>query len=273
MGFRMANIDAVNELITAIDYDRFEVLEACHDPAVTFHSFRGPILHDNIAVGDWHRQFQRNYADLEYTENELIEQDNRVAVRTTLSAKGYDWRPFTQRAVDVLELGSDQGITARRLYAMLRDVEFERAVLAALSAAAGAKGGSASATRGIAEKYVAALSAGDADALKELLHDKCAVADSVYGIDAGPDRTVGILASVPRPAFGFLRANGVVAGDTSALVELSYDPSRPRMAHWLRILDGKVAFIEVYWMLREIGLNPFEEYRKDRHMRKAIFPI
>lgn len=269
----MSNIDAVNELITAIDYDRFEVLEACHDPAVTFHSFRGPNLHDSIAVGDWHRQFQRNYADLEYTQNEIIEQDNRAAVRTTMSAKGYDWRPFTQRAIDVLELGGDQAIVSRRLYAMLRDVEFERAVQTAFTAASAAKGGSASATKGIVDRYLTALLARDADALKEVLHEKCAIADSVYGIDAGPARTTEILESVPRPAFGLMRSIGVIAGATSALVELSYDPSRPRLAHWLRILDGKVAFIEVYWMLREIGLNPFEEYSHDRHQRKVILPI
>jgi hypothetical protein len=273
MGSGMSQIDAVNELITAVNFDRFEEIEACHDPAVSFHSFRGPILNDSIAVGDWHRQFQRNYADLSYTENEYIEQGNVVAVRTTLTAKGYDWRPFEQRAVDVFVLGEDQGIVQRRLYAMLRDIELDRPVATAHSAAMAAKGGAVSGTKGILDKFYAAVLAQDADAMKELLHDKAAIIDSVYGIDAGPARVLEILTSVPRPAFGVLRVTGAFAGENAGIVELSYDAARPRVAHWVRILDGKVALIEVYWMLREIGMNPFEEYSRDRHRRQVILPI
>lgn len=269
----MSHIDAVNELIDAINRDRFDLIEAMHNDDVNFHSFRGPILNDAVAVGDWHRLFHRNYADLTYTENEFVEEGNVVAVRTTFEAKGYDWRRFTQRALDVFELSEDGGVQRRRLYAMLRDIEFDKPVNSAYEYAVGTKGGSASATRNVVTRFFDALMSGDGDAAKELIHDKCAVIDSVYGIAAGKDAIVEVWQSVPKPAFGTLRITRIVAGGTAALVEFSFDGSRPRFAQWVRVADEKITVVESYWMLREAGFNPAEEYRNDRHLKKVILPI
>jgi hypothetical protein len=59
-------------------------------------------------------------------------------------------------------------------------------------------------------------------------------------------------------------------GDHTALLEEAIDPSRPRVALWLRIVDGKVAVVETYWMLREIGVMPES---KTRHPKQVILPI
>jgi hypothetical protein len=71
---------------------------------------------------------------------------------------------------------------------------------------------------------------------------------------------------------GQLRVTGILAGDRDALVELAIDPSRPRFAAWVRTVDGKIAVIERYAMLRELGVNPFENLASDRHARSPIFP-
>lgn len=269
----MSHIDAVNELIDAINRDRFDLIEAMHNDDVNFHSFRGPILNDAVAVGDWHRLFHRNYADLTYTENEFLEENDTVAVRTTLDAKGYDWRRFTQRAVDVIELSEDGGVRRRRLYAMLRDLEFDKPTNSAYEYALETKGGSAAATAALVTKFYDALFAADADAAKELIHDKCAVIDSIYGIAAGKDAIVETWQAIPKPAFGTLRITKTVTGGNAALVEFSIDGNRPRFAQWLRVVDEKIAVVETYWMLREIGFNPAEEYANDRHLKKVILPI
>src|SRR5882762_7452175 len=66
----MSNIDAVNALITAINFDRFAEIESLHQPDAVFWSFRGPTLHDSVSIADWHREFLRDYADCSYTELE-----------------------------------------------------------------------------------------------------------------------------------------------------------------------------------------------------------
>ena len=40
----------------------------------------------------------------------------------------------------------------------------------------------------------------------------------------------------------------------------------------MRVVEGKVLVIERHWMLREIGINPFVEYARDRHRRQVILP-
>ncbi len=269
----MSHIDAVNELIDAINRDRFDLIEAIHNDDVNFHSFRGPILNDAVAVGDWHRLFHNNYADLTYTENEFVEEGDKIAVRTTFDAKGYDWRRFSQRAVDVFDLTEDGGVSRRRLYAMLRDIELDKASNSAYEYALETKGGSASGTKTVVTSFYDALFAGDSDAAKELIHDKCAVIDSIYGIAAGKDAIVEVWQSIPRPAFGSLRITNIIAGGTAALVEFSLDGNRPRLAQWVRVIEDKVAVVETYWMLREAGFNSAEEYRHDRHLKKVILPI
>lgn len=269
----MTHLEAVQELIEAIDYDRFTEIEALHAPGATFHSFRGPILHDAISIGDWHREFNRNYADLTYTENELIEDGDTVAVRTTFDAKGYDFRRFSQRALDVFELDSDDLVVHRRLYAMLRDLEFEKPVQTAYDFAVETRGGSVSGTRSAVTKFYESLLGGDAEGLPDLLHDKSAYIDSVYGVAAGKDAFAEIWAMVPRPAFGAWQIAAITAGDNAAVVELVIDPTRPRLAHFVRVVEGKIAVIEAYWMIRELGMNPFEEYARDRQHRRANLPI
>lgn len=269
----MSNIDAVNALLTSINFDRFDEIEARHQPDVTFWSFRGPTLRDAVSVADWHRTFLRDYADCSYTEVEPIEQADIVAVRATLEAKGYDWRPFTQRVLEVLQMDAD-GVLERRLYGMLRDVVLDKPTNAALENALGAKGGSASATKKAVDTlYDALLGGGDLDAALEVLDPKAALIDSVYGIVNGPQNILDLLKAVPAPAFGIWRRTRTTVGASAAAVELGIDPQRPRAAHWVRMSDGKIKVIEVYWMLREIGLKPEENYARDRHQRQVILPI
>ena len=268
----MTNIDAVNALLTAIHFDRFSEIEARHQPDVTFWSFRGPTLRDSVSVADWHRTFLRDYADCSYTETEPIEQGRSVALRATLTAKGYDWRPFTQRVLEVFDV-EEEGILGRRLYGMLRDIELDKPTNAALENALGAKGGSASATKKAVDTLYDGLLAGNTEAALELFDPKAALIDSVYGIVNGPQNILDLLAATPAPAFGIWRRTNTVAGAQTAAVELAIDPQRPRAAHWVRMVDGKIKVIEVYWMLREIGLIPEENYARDRHQRRAILPI
>jgi hypothetical protein len=269
----MSNIDAVNALITAINLDRFAEIEARHLPNVTFHSFRGPILRDSVSVEEWHHQFLESYADCNYGELEYIERGNTVAVRATIEAKGYDWRRFTQRVVEVFELAEDGGVQRRRQYAMLRDIELDKPATAAMNNALEVKGDGLSKTREVAEGFYLALLSGDADAARGFLADKCALVDSVYGIVSGADGILEVLSTIPKPLIGSWRVTNVMGGQRDALVELAIDPTRPRAADWVRVVDGKIGVIEGYWMLREIGVNPFEEYSRDRHSRRAILPI
>jgi hypothetical protein len=269
----MSNIPAVNALLTAINFDRFAEIEAHHRPDAVFQSFRGPTLRDSVSIADWHREFLRDYADCNYAELEYIEEGNTVAVRATIEAKGYDWRPFTQRVIEVFEFDDRGEVAHRRLYGALRDMELDKPATAAMTDATGFKGGSASATRTTAQAFYDALLTGDADGAKELLHEKAAVIDGLYGIAHGPDTILEFLRQIPMPAFGRLRLTNLLAGDHVALAELAIDPARPRFADWVRLVDGKIRVIEGYAMLREIGVNPYENYANDRHRRQVILPI
>ncbi len=222
---------------------------------------------------DWYRDFLERYADCTYIDPELIEEGNTVAVHAVISAKGYDWREFEQNVVDVMDFDDRGLITRRRLYAQQRDVVLDKAPTAAMKAAKEADGGSQSATRKAVDAFYAAMLAGDADTAKGLIHDKSAYIDSVYGIGAGADTMLDIMAQVPQPTFGSWRITSSVAGKDAALVEMAIDASRPRAADWVRVLDGKVSVIEGFWMLREIGINPLEEYSRDRHSRRVVQPI
>lgn len=269
----MSHTDAVQAFITAINYDRFTEIEAAHHPNARFHSFRGPTLQSRLGVEQWHREFLRNYADCTYEDTEFIEQGETVVVCATLEAKGYDFRRFHQGILDVYEMTEDGLIAERRLYAMLRDIELDKPVTAAHNYARETQGGSASSTRDVVTKFYDAILASDADAARELIHEKPAIIDSVYGVAAGADAIIEVLDAPPPPLFGIPRVTNIVAGDNAALVELAVAPGRPRAAHWVRVVEGKVSVVEVYWMLREVGLNPFEEYRRERHERRAILPI
>jgi hypothetical protein len=268
----MSNIDAVNALITAINFDRFDEIEARHQPDVLFTSFRGPTLHNSVAVGDWHRSFLRDYADCNYGEIEYIEQDDTVVVRATIEAKGYDWRPFTQRIVEVMRM-EDGAVAERRMYGMLRDVELDKAATTAMTNALGYKGGSPAETRKVFEGLMAATAANDIDTAKTFFHDQAVLIDGVYGSASGFDNIEALAASRPRPAFGSERVTAACFGAHDILVESAIDPAHPRKAEWLRIVDGKIIVAEVYWMLREIGVNPYENLARDRHQRQVILPI
>lgn len=269
----MSNIPAVNALLTAINHDRFAEIEAHHASDAVFHSFRGPTLRDSVAIADWHREFLRDYADCNYTELEYVEQGNTVALRATIEAKAYDWRPFTQRIVEVFEFDDAGEISARRLYAMLRDIEIDKAATASMTDAQGFQGGSASTTKGVVDKFLTSVAAGDIDGMKEPIHDKATLIDGVYGIAHGFDNILALSGSRPQPAFGTLRVTRVLAGEHDAMLEWAIEPSRPRLAQWFRLVDGKVRVVEVYWMLREVGVNPMENYANDRHRRQVILPI
>lgn len=267
----MSNIDAVNALLTAIHFDRYAEIEARHAPDATFVSFRGPTLRDSVSIADWQRTFLRDYADCNYADPDYVESGNTVAVRATIQAKGYDWREFTQRVVEVFEFDSDGGaIVNRRMYAMLPDVEFDKPTTAAMTNALEARGGSTSGTKAAAEAYIIGLLTSDLEAAKAGLADKVALIDSVYGTANGPDNVVALASGRPRPAFGYLRATNLIAGEKDALVEIAVDPARPRSAEWIRMTDGKIGVIETYWMLREIGVALQGKWR---HTKQVILPI
>lgn len=269
----MSNIPAVNALITAINFDRFAEIEAHHRPDAVFESFRGPTLRDSVAIADWHREFLRDYADCNYTELEYLEQGSTVCVRATIEAKAYDWRPFSQRIIEVFSLDEAGEVASRRMYGMLRDIELDKTATAAMTDAAGFKGGSASSTKTAVEAFYTALLSGDAEGAKAQLHEKAACIDGVYGVANGPDTILDFLRQIPMPAFGQIRVTNIFAGEHDAVVELAIDPARPRFADWVRLVDGKIRVIEGYAMLRELGVNPYENYANDRHRRQVILPI
>lgn len=268
----MSNIESVSALLTAINFDRFGEIEARHHPDVVFTSFRGPTLHGNVEVADWHREFLRDYADCSYTDVEFVEAGDAVCARATIEAKGYDWRRFEQRVLEVFRF-EDGAVIERRVYGMLRDIEFDKATTAAMTNALGYKGGSVAETAKVIDGLAAALNARDAGAAKAVFADNPVVIDGVYGIGTGIDGMDAIAAARPKPAFGIERVTAAYAGEHNAVIESSIDPSRPRKAEWLRFVDGKVLVEEVYWMLREIGVNPYENLARERHPRQVILPI
>lgn len=266
----MSNIDYVNALITAINFDRFADIEARHNPGATFYSFRGPTLHDAVAIADWHREFLRDYADCNYKDLEYIEDGDTVAVRATIEAKGTDWRLFEQRVVEVFRF-LDGGIEERRLYAMVPDIELDKPATAAMTNATGYRGGNASTTKSAVSGFYTALLAGNKDEALGFLDAKAVLIDPLYGIASGAENIFDLFQATPRPLFGIWRATSVLAGAKDALVQLAIDPNRPRRADWVRIVDGKIMVIEAYWMFREIGVDPFME-RRAKHQRQVILP-
>lgn len=265
----MGNIDEVNALLTAINFDRFAEIEARHSPDVSFISFRGPIISSSTAVEEWQRTFLRDYADCNYAETEYIEQDDTVVVRATIEAKGYDFRPFTQRIIEVFRLEGPE-IKERHLYAMLRDVVLDKPATAALGQALEFPGGSVPQTKKLADEFYCALLKGDGDAAAACLDDKAVLIDSVYGVVQGPQAIIAQKSGLPRPMIGTERVVHSFAGAKDGCIELAIDPARPRLADWVRVVEGKIKVIESYWMLREIGVV---ETAGKRHPRQVIYPI
>lgn len=266
----MSNIDIANALFSAINRDRVAEIEALHNPDVVFSTFRGPTLRGAGAVGDWHQEFLRTYADCEYTEVEYVEQDETIAARATIVAKGYDWREFSQRVVEVFEF-EDGGIARRRQYAMPPNVEFNKPAADQLKNAAGFRGVSAATTLRVATTFYQSLVAGDIDAAKAHLDPRAVLVDGVYGTAVGPDGVVALVASQPAPAFGSWRVEKAVAGPKDAVVEMVIAP-RPRAAAWVRVVDEKIVLLEAHWMLREIGFDPAVGNR-ERQGKQVIMPI
>ena len=267
----MPHSDVAEALVTAINYDRFDEIQALHAPGVVFHSFRGPMLRDSVAVRDFHHELLERYADCAYTEAETVEDKEAVALRATIEAKGYDWRAFRQRVLDISRV-EDGLIADRRLYGMMRDIELDKPALAAMDEAAAFRGGSARATRRLVRGLYEQLLAGEREEAAASLDENVTLIDSVYGIVSGVDAALDLLEATPKPAFGYPRLTAVVAGEKDAAVEIAIDPARPRIADWVRIVEGKARVIERHWMLREIGVNPFVEYSRDRHSRQVILP-
>ena len=193
-----------------------------------------------------------------------------VAVRATIEAKGYDWRLFSQRIVEVFDF-VDGGVSQRRMYAMLADVALDKAATVAMNNALEFRGGSTSVTLGILDGFFSALLASDRETALGFLADKATLVDSVYGVVSGPENVLDAIAGTPRPAFGSSRVTRSFAGVKDGMVETAIDPSRPRRADWVRIVDGKIMVIEAYWMLREIGVQP-ESYQA-RYPKQVILPI
>jgi ketosteroid isomerase-like protein len=265
----MSNVDLVNAFLTAIHFDRFAEIEARHLPDATFYSFRGPILRDSLAIADWHREFLKDYADCNYTDIEYVDAGDTVCVRATIQAKGYDWRSFEQRVLEVFEFEAGS-IAERRQFAMFPDLALDKPAAASMTAAKGFRGGDVSTTAAAIEGFYAALLGGDLDSAAQYLDPKASLIDSVYGVATGPEQMLGLLQALPRPMFGSWRASHSYAGPKDGVVELRIDPGRPRLAQWVRMVEGKIMVIENYWMLREIGIEP--RFHRERHMRQVILP-
>lgn len=267
----MTNIDTVNALLHAVEYDRFRQIESLHDADVLFASFLGPILNDAVSVADWHHRFLQDYADCTYADREYLESSDRVAVRATIHAKGYNWRPFTQRVVESFVLGG-RGVSQRFLYGMDKNLVLDKPGTKALEDAEEYPGGQVSATKKATAPFLALVQGEefDAEAAAELFDPKALLIDMVYGNATGMDAIVEATRALPTPAFGAQHPTNVMYGTKAALIELAVDPSRPRQAYWVHIVEGKIRVIESYWMLREIG---FQLTEQERHHRVIIQPI
>ena len=265
-------ISAVEQLASAINFDRFDDIQSLHAPGVRFHSFRGPNLSDNISVRDWQAELLERYADCTYTEEEVISSGDTAALRTTILGKGYDWRQFSQRALDIIRVDEDGRINLRHLYAMLRDIEIDKPIQAAFSRANEYPGGSESTVAELAEKFCELELSNNSEGADAILDENSVLIDSVYGTAVGAEASVSLLKATPVPAFGMSRMQTCIAGAKDAVVEFAVDPRRPRYADWIRVVEDKIVVIERYWMLREIGVNPFVEYSRDRHHRQVIMP-
>ncbi|MCE7928201.1 MAG: nuclear transport factor 2 family protein [Dehalococcoidia bacterium] len=265
----MSNTDAARALIAAINFDQFARIEALHQPDVTFWPFPGPAVLGSVSVQDWYKEFLRDYSDCLYTEEEVVEDGDVVAIRATLEAKGYDWRQFTQRVLDVCEM-HDGKVASRRLYAMLPNLELDKAATAAMTGATGFRGGSPSETKKVVEAFMAAVLSGQDDAASACIAEKAALLDNVFGNKTGAADMVAGWRDRAKPGVGTWQVTGTFCGPRNAVVETSVNAARPRRADWLRIVDGKIGVVETYWMLREIGIGP---EARTRHLRRVIHPM
>ena len=155
---------------------------------------------------------------------------------------------------------------------MLRDIEIDKPIQAAFSRANEYPGGSESTVAELAEKFCELELSNNSEVADAILDEKSVLIDSVYGTAGGSDAIVSLLKTTPVPAFGMSRMQTCIAGVKDAVVEFAVDPRRPRYADWIRVVEDKIVVIERYWMLREIGVNPFVEYSRDRHHRQVIMP-
>ena len=138
----MSNIDAVNALITAINFDRFAEIEARHHPDAVFYSFRGPTLRDSVAIADWHREFLRDYADCNYVELEYIEQGDARGGARNDRGEGHTTGGRSPSAWSrCFRFEDEEVVASRKLYGMLRDLELDKPATAAMNAALEVKGG------------------------------------------------------------------------------------------------------------------------------------
>ena len=128
-------------------------------------------------------------------------------------------------------------------------------------------------TRATVRDLVRAFAAGEIETARSLFHEKPVLIDGVYGLAAGWEAMGELTVSRPAPFFGVQRSTALYAGDHVAAAEFALDQSRPRSIEWLRLVDDKVIVTETYWMLREIGVQPDENYARDRHQRQVILPI
>ena len=266
----MANIEHVNDLITAIQHDRFAEIEARHGPAARFYPFIGPDLHSAIDIGDWYREFVEDYADLLYTGNEYLEDKGTVAVRSTLEYKGYNWNRFTMNVIDVMEFDNDL-VVERRQYAMLPDLELDKQQTRIYEKAREDKDAKSRKTKKAIPEFYEAIMSGDAEGAKGKLKEDVFLIDTVYGLAVGADAVVDALLATPTPAFGVWRITNAITSDQNGLVELAIDPVRPRRADWVRMVGEEIAVIERHWNLREIGA--LSMLQTGRHRRRVIMPI
>ena len=147
----------------------------------------------------------------------------------------------------------------------------DKAATASMNNALEFRGGSTSGTGTIVDGFFKALLMSDRETALSFLADKATLVDSVYGVATGSENVLHALAATPRPMFGSYRVTRSFSGPKDGLVETAIDPSRPRRADWVRVVDGKIMVIESYWMLREIGVPP-ESYQA-RHPKQVILPI
>ncbi|MFQ5381888.1 MAG: nuclear transport factor 2 family protein [Dehalococcoidia bacterium] len=267
----MSNTETIEALVSAIEHDRFREIAELHRPGAVFHTFRGPTVSGGTAAGGWYAAFLRDYADCSYSDRALLEQGDVAALAATLGAKGVDWRAFDQRVLEFFEF--EEGlVAARRIYAMPARFEYPKPVADAVAKLKEAEGVGASSVEATARGFVEALLAGDRDGARAFLSEDSVLVDGVFGVATGSDSVLELVAALPAPAFGVWRLSRCVAGNRAAALEMAIDPARPRAAAWVRVSEEKVASIEIYWMLREIGVTPAVG-SMPRHPKQVILPI
>ena len=267
----MSTSGTVDALISAIERERFRDIAELHQAGAALHTFRGPTAWGGVAIGEWYGRFLRDYADCSYTERSLVEDGEVAALRATIEAKGYDWRVFEQHVLEFVEF--EEGlISARRIYAMPARIEYPKPALDALQKLEGTAGGGPAPVAAAARGFVDALLEGDRDGAAALLADDAVLIDGVFGVATGSEAVLELVSTLPSPAFGTWRLLRCIAGENAAALELAIDPQRPRAGAWIRVNEERVAAIEMYWMLREIGVTT-GVVSIPRHPKQVILPI